>query len=213
MDLQSLPWYAQFLVFLLIGGILFGIFYMLYYSDGQTQIQALDLQIQDLETEIRKAEKKERELQQIKEAKEAKEKILEKLKEILPEEKEIAQILRRVQGIITNARLKIQKWATNKDQRKEIYTEVPISISLDGNYHNLGQFFDQLSRLKKIFTVDGLNISPMGKMTSTYTIKASFTASTYTYQQATAASGVKKAAPPRRRRPAAEAEDEGLGGI
>ncbi len=212
MDLQNLPWYAQFLVFLLIGGILFGIFYMLHYSDGQTQIESLGKQIEDLEIEIRKAEKKERELQQIKEAKEAKEKILEKLKEVLPEEKEIAQILRRVQGIITNARLKIQKWATNKDQRKEIYTEVPISISLDGSYHNLGQFFDQLSRLKKIFTVNGLTITPMSKMTSTYTIKASFTASTYTYQQGgTVTTGAKKAAPPRRRR--APAEDEGLGGI
>lgn len=210
MDLQSLPWYAQFLVFLLIGGIAFGIFYMLYYSDGQDLIANLNRQIDDLENEIRKAEKKERQLKQIKEEKEAKEKILEKLKEILPEEKEIAQILRRVQGIITGARLKIQKWATNKDQRREIYTEVPISIALEGNYHNLGQFFDQLSRLKKIFTVDGLTIAPMGKMTSTYTIKASFTASTYTYSQAAAASSKRKAAPPRRRsRPA----NDDLGGI
>jgi type IV pilus assembly protein PilO len=197
MDLQSLPWYAQFLVFLLIGGIVFGIFYMLHYSDGQTMIENLDRQIETLEEDIRKAEKKERQLKQIKEEKEAKEKVLEKLKEILPEEKEIAQILRRVQGIITNARLKIQKWATQKDQRKEVYTEVPIAISLDGSYHNLGQFFDQLSRLRKIFTVNGLTISPMAKMTSLYTIRASFTASTYTYQKAAA---VKRKAPPRRRR-------------
>ena len=109
MDLQSLPWYAQFLVFLLIGGIVFGIFYMLHYSEGQTQIENLDRQIDRLEVEIRKAEKKERQIKQIREEKEAKEKILEKLKEILPEEKEIAQILRRIQGIITTARLKIQR--------------------------------------------------------------------------------------------------------
>jgi type IV pilus assembly protein PilO len=210
MDLQSLPWYAQFLVFLLIGGILFGIFYMLHYSDGQTMIENLDRQIEKLEVDIRKAEKKERLLKQIKEEKEAKEKVLEVLKGILPEEKEIAQILRRVQGIITSSRLKIQKWATNKDQRKEVYTEVPISISLDGNYHNLGQFFDQLSRLKKIFTVNGLSISPITKMTSIYTIKASFTASTYTYQQAKAAPAKKKA-PQRRRKP--PPADDGLGGI
>ena len=210
MDLQSLPWYVQFLVFLVIGGIAFGIFYMLYYSDGQTTIDNLDKQIENVEIEIRKAEKKERLLKQIKEEKEAKEKILEKLKEILPEEKEIAQILRRVQGIITNARLKINKWATNKDQRQEVYTEVPISITLEGNYHNLGQFFDQLSRLRKIFTVDGLSISPIGKMTSLYTIKASFTASTYTYSTAVAKAPAKKQAPPRRRRPAA---DDDLGGI
>lgn len=211
MDLQSLPWYAQFLVFLLIGGILFGIFYMLHYSDGQTKIENLDKQIDKLEIEIRKAEKKERQLKQIKEEKEAKEKVLEKLKEILPEEKEIAQILRRVQGIITNARLKIHKWATNKDQRKEIYTEVPISISLDGNYHNLGQFFDQLSRLKKIFTVNGLEISPITKMTSLYTIKARFTASTYTYQERAPAAKKKRRAPPRRKR--SRPSDDELGGI
>jgi type IV pilus assembly protein PilO len=210
MDLQNLPWYAQFLVFLLIGGIAFGIFYMLHYSDGQTIIENLDRQIEDLEIQIRKAEKRERQLKQIKEEKEAKEKILEKLKEILPEEKEIAQIVRKIQGIITNARLKIQKWATKKDQRKEIYTEVPISISLDGNFHNLGQFFDQLSRLRKIFTVNGLTISPMAKMTSLYTIKASFTASTYTYQKAKAAPTRRKAPPRRRSRPSG---DEGLGGI
>lgn len=210
MDLQSLPWYAQFLVFLLIGGIVFGIFYMLHYSDGQTQIESLDRQIERLEVEIRRAEKKERQLKQIKEEKEAKEKILEKLKEILPEEKEIAQILRRVQGIITNARLKIQRWATNKDKRKEVYTQVPIAISLDGNYHNLGQFFDQLSRLRKIFTVDGLKISPMSKATSIYTIRASFTASTYTYQKA--AAPAKKKAPQRRRSKPRPSNDE-LGGI
>ena len=49
MDLQTLPWYAQFLVFLLIGGIAFGIFYMLHYSDGQSTITNLDRQIENVE--------------------------------------------------------------------------------------------------------------------------------------------------------------------
>jgi hypothetical protein len=50
--------------------------------------------------------------------------------------------------------------------------------------------------LRKIFTVNGLKIVPMAKMTSIYTIKASFIASTYTYRQK--AKAVKK--PPRRGR-------------
>ena len=195
-SLQNLPWYAQFLVFLLVGGIIFAIFYVAYYSDGQKQIKTLGKQIERLEIDIRKAEKKERQLKQIQEEKEQKEKVLEKLKEILPEQKEIAEILRRVQGIITGARLKIQKWTTQNEQRRQVYNEVPINISLDGNYHNLGIFFDQLSKLKKIFTIDNLKISPMNKMTSTYTIKASFIASTYTYQLDSAA---RKIPPPRPR--------------
>ncbi|MCP5047198.1 MAG: type 4a pilus biogenesis protein PilO, partial [bacterium] len=184
MDLQSLPWYGQFLVFMVVGGILFGIFYMVYYSDNEDQIATLEQQIEVLERDIRKAEQKEMQLKQIKEEKEARERVLDKLKEILPEQKEISQILRKVQSIVSGARLKIQKWTTQSDRRQEIYVEVPISIVLNGNYHNLGVFFDQLAKLKKIFTVNNLSIKPLSRMTSTFTVKASFTASTYTYREA-----------------------------
>lgn len=183
MDLQSLPWYGQFAVFLVIGGILFGIFYMVYYSDGETQIKNLTGQIDTLEREIKRAEKKEMQLKQIKAEKEQKEKVLAKLKEILPEENEISQILRKIQSIISGARLKIQNWKTQPKKRQEIYVEHPYGITLDGNYHNLGMFFDQLAKLKKIFTVNNLNIRPIPRMTSTFTVKATFTASTYTYQE------------------------------
>jgi type IV pilus assembly protein PilO len=186
MDLQSLPWYGQFLVFLLIGGILFGIFYMVYYSDNEDQIDALTKQIDALDKEIRKAEQKEMQLKQIKEEKEARERVLDKLKEILPEKKEISQILRKVQSIISGARLKIMQWTTQAERRQEIYVEVPISIVVDGSYHNLGIFFDQLAKLKKIFTVNNLSIKPLSTMNSTFTVKATFTASTYTYREKTA---------------------------
>jgi type IV pilus assembly protein PilO len=205
MDLQSLPWYAQLLVFLLIGGIMFGIFYMLYYSDNQDEIARLDKQIDQLEIEIKRAEKKEAQLKQIKEEKEAKEKVLEKLKEILPETKEIAQILRKVQSIVSGARLRIQKWSTLSEKRKEVYTAIPYGISVDGSYHNLGLFFDQLSKLKKIFTVDNLRIRPLAKATGEFTISASFTASTYTYQERASQSKSRK--PSRRSRRSASSDD------
>ena len=192
MDLQSLPWYGQLLVFLLIGGIAFAIFYMVHYSDTQNKIQRVEDQIDDVEREIKKAEKKEMQLKQIKEEKEAKEKVLDKLKEILPEEKEISQILRKVQSLISTARLNIQNWTTQAERRREIYIEHPIKISLDGNYHNIGVFFDQLSKLKKIFTVDNLAIKPVSKMTPTFSVKASFTASTYTYREKAAKTSRKK---------------------
>lgn len=183
MDLQSLPWYGQFLVFILIGGIAFGLFYMLHYSDMETRIKNVTDQIDALETEIKTAEKKEAQLPLIKAEIAKKEKDLETLKEILPEDKEISQIIRKVQAILLAARLRIQRWSTQPDRQKtEIYKEIPIQIVLDGNYHNLGVFFDQLAKIKKIFTVDNLSIKPMPNATSTFSITASFTASTYTYQ-------------------------------
>ncbi len=183
MELQNLPWYAQLLVFLVIGGIVFGIFYFAYYADNQNKVTTITSQIDALEKEIRGLERKKGKIKDMRSEVESKKAVLEKLKEILPEKKEISQILKKIQSIITTARLDIQKWTTVGERAKEIYVEHPINIVVDGNFHNMGMFFDQLSKLKKIFTVANLKLSPLPRMTHTYTVKASFTALTYTFRE------------------------------
>ena len=85
--------------------------------------------------------------------------------------------------------------------------EWPIAISLEGNYHNLGIFFDQVSRLKKIFTIDKLHITPLKSLSYDYTIQASFIAMTYIYREGGhAKKPVAKRGVPRR---GAATEDEG----
>ncbi len=196
MELQNLPWYGQLLVFLLIGGILFGIFYFAHYADTQTRIEGIESQIEILEREIRQLEKKKSKIKDMQAEVEQKKAVLEKLKEILPEKKEISQILKKVQSIITSARLDIQQWNTLPERGREIYNEVPFGITVEGNYHNLGMFFDQLSKLKKIFTVNSLSLKPLSKMSRAYTVKANFTAVTYTFRE----KGAAKTGSRRRRR-------------
>lgn len=207
MDLQSLPWYGQLLVFLLIGGVLFGFFYALYYSEAQGHIETLDKQISSLETENKKAEKKKDQLPQIKAELAAKEAVLRQLKEILPEGNEISQSLRKVQSIISGARLKMLSWDTLQERRGEIYAEIPFAIGVEGNYHNLGIFFDQLSKLRKIFTVSNLRIRPLKPMSSLFSISASFTASTYIYKEEAPKSAPAKA----KKKPRKAAESKGGG--
>jgi len=183
MEIQNLPWYGQLLVFLVIGAVLFGIFYFIIYSPTQDEIASLVTQSERLQDEIRKAEKNESKLEKLKEEKTLNEKILEDLKGILPEKKEVSQILRKIQAIASNARLKTGTLNFTKETGRDIYLEWPIVISLEGNYHNLGIFFDQVSRMKKIFTIDGLSISPMRTLSYDYTITATFTATTYIYRE------------------------------
>jgi len=183
MELQNLPWYGQLLVFLLIGAILFGIFYFVVYSPTQDEISSIVTQSDQLQEEIRKAERNQDKLKKLEEEKALNEKILEDLKGILPEKKEVAQILRKIQAIASNARLKTSTFTFNPEQDREIYLEWPIAISLEGNYHNLGIFFDQVSRMKKIFNIDNLHISPLTNANYDYTIAAGFMATTYIYHE------------------------------
>lgn len=183
MEFQNLPWYGQLLVFLIIGGIAIGIFYYVHYSPTEANIDGIETEIDAIEREIKRAEQKESKLKLISEELETKKAVLERLKAILPEKEEISIILKRIQNIITSARLRIQKYDPQNLRPREVYIENPIAIILEGNYHNLGIFFDQLSRLKKIFTVDGLSINPLTNMDREYTIRATFTATTYLYRE------------------------------
>lgn len=210
MEIQNLPWYGQFLVFLLIGAVLFGIFYFVHYSPTQDEIQGIVTQSEQLQDEIRKAEKSEAKLEKLKEEKAANEKILEELKGILPEQKEFDQHLRKIQAIASNARLRTSTFNFGKEVPRDYYFEFPITISLEGNYHNLGIFFDQVSRMKKIFTIDGLTVTPLSNPSYDYTIQANFTATTYLYREAAPPKPAPRPAAPRQERGGG---DEGLGGI
>jgi len=197
MDLQSLPWYGQLGVFLIIGAVLFGFFYYMQYAPTSKQIDSIETNIEDLDSKIRIAERQEGKLKQLKDEIANYESTLEELKLILPEESEVSQIIKKIQSIISSARLKIGKFAEQKKNSQAVYIEVPYSISLEGTYHNLGVFFDQLSRLQKIFTVNNLTINPIKSKVSDYSIQASFNTSTYIYRKsAPKAAGAK----PRRRR-------------
>jgi len=183
MDLESLPWYGQFLVFIVIGIVILGLFYYIYYSPKQDDISKIKEQIDEIEMEIKKAEKKKNKLAQMEEQLENTKEFLEKLKGILPEKEEISQILKNIQSNISNTRLKIFTFSPKPEKVSEVYIEKPYSIQVEGNYHNLGIFFDQLSRLKKIFTINTLNINTTKKSSSEFTIRANFIAATYLYRK------------------------------
>ncbi|MCX6556308.1 MAG: type 4a pilus biogenesis protein PilO [Candidatus Aminicenantes bacterium] len=197
MDIQNLPWYGQLLVFLVVGVVLFGIFYFIIYSPTQEEIATIVAQSEKLQEEIRKAEKNESKLKKLEDEKANNEAILEELKGILPEKQEVSQILRKIQAIASNARLKTSSFTFSNESKRDLYLEWPIAISLEGNYHNLGLFFDQVARLKKIFTIDGLRISPLNSLSYDYTIRANFIATTYIYNESAARKPAAKKAPVR----------------
>ncbi len=184
MDIQNLPWWGQFLVFLIIGAILFVVFYLMVYSKNISVIEKLETDIAALEREIKIAEQKKDKMPMIKQEIEEKEQVLQQLKQILPEEKEITQILKKIESLIQGNRLRLNSFVQRGVQQREIYVEHPYALRVEGNFHNLAIFFDQLSKLKKIFTINRLTLAPRKNMTRDITVGVGFNATTYTYKEA-----------------------------
>jgi type IV pilus assembly protein PilO len=64
----------------------------------------------------------------------------------------------------------------DKETLSEFYAERPISIRVTGNYHDLGAFASDVSRLPRIVTLNEVNITPSGQ-----TLTMSAIAKTYRY--------------------------------
>ena len=67
---------------------------------------------------------------------------------------------------------------------KDFYQEVPINIDVEGTYHNLGAFFDRISRLSRLVNMGTIKVKAQANPTASNTIQATAVATTYVYVDA-----------------------------
>ncbi len=86
----------------------------------------------------------------------------EDISTLLPREKEIPQLLKDISSLGRTAGLDFNTFKPEKEEPKDFYQEIPITINVRGPYHNMGYFFDQVSKLKRIVSVNNIKmISPV----------------------------------------------------
>ena len=78
---------------------------------------------------------------------------LSNLRAVLPEEKDAADLLRRMQTVATQSNLTIKSFKPAPTVTKQLHAEWPIALELDGTYHNLATFFDRVGKFTRIVNI------------------------------------------------------------
>jgi type IV pilus assembly protein PilO len=104
---------------------------------------------------------------------------LNELRMVLPEEKDVADLLRRIQVMATESDLTIRGFTPRAVVSRQVYVEWPIGLQLEGTYHNLGRFLERISKFPRIINVTGLNVKAMESPTRSGTVLAECTAMTF----------------------------------
>ncbi len=104
----------------------------------------------------------------------------------LPEKEEIPSLLTAISDSGQAVGLDFLLFAPKAEKKKEFYAEIPVSMSLQGGYHNLAVFFDQVARLNRIVNIENIKMSrgKKGKNSSASSSKkltATCTAVTYKF--------------------------------
>jgi type IV pilus assembly protein PilO len=123
---------------------------------------------------------------------------LDALKAVLPEQKDVGDLLRRIQTLATQSSLTIRQFQPRPIAQQQLHAEWPIGLEIEGTYHNLGLFLDRVSKFPRIINVSGLRIEAAQRPAPNATITAQCTATTFVLSE-------RPAAPPQagrgRRRP------------
>ncbi len=84
-----------------------------------------------------------------------------------------------MQTVAVQSSLVIKSFKPAPIVTRELHAEWPISLELDGTYHNLAAFFDRLGHFARIVNVTGLSVKGKEKGDTKSTISASCVATTF----------------------------------
>jgi len=184
LSLTKLPWYGQIGAFVIVcAGAVFG-FWNFYVSEVQTDIAMRQTHLTALRADVEKGRATARRLPEFQAQVTELEAKLESLRNVLPEQKDVADTLRRIQGLATQSNLTILRFTPAAQKQQPLYAEVPYRISAEGTYHNLGLFFDRVSKFPRIINVSEIAIRANAQPLPNSTITAECTATTFVLQEA-----------------------------
>ena len=172
---------TQVVVWVVIAGLGYFCFWYFFYTKMQDEIEKKNTQRQELSDEVEKGKVTAARLPEFQREVERREATLQALSRILPSSKEVDDLLRKVQQMAAESSLDVLRFKPEATQPREFYAAWPISLELDGNYHNLAYFFDRLSKLSRIVNVSNLKIGASKDPTVSSTIQASCTATTFVF--------------------------------
>lgn len=193
LSLGKLPWQGQLGVFLAISLAGAGAFYYFYEMPRQEKIAAQSVELSTIRGRISKGQATARQLPEFRAQVTELEARLESLKPILPNERDAGELLRRVQTLAVQSNLVIRNFRPQAISVKQMHAEWPISLQLEGSYHNLGLFLDRVSKFPRIINIGGLTLAQRTGNQGGASMTISCTATTFVLvEQGPAAAGAKK---------------------
>jgi len=183
-DLNEKPWWVALLVGLVLGVALFVVLQMYVFKPIEEDSQKARDKIDQLEREIEKGLAAKADLPRLEEDIRNYELDLDRLRRILPTKRETDDLIKRLKHLTERGNFRLSRFVPGKIIDREFYLERPITVGLDGTYHELALFFDRLSGFSRIINVDDLVVSPIkGNKSRGYSIQATFTQRTFIYKE------------------------------
>jgi type IV pilus assembly protein PilO len=170
-----------------------------FYQPRKARINVLTADYEKISADLEKARKTVGNLAKLEEEYERLHEKWIAAQSLLPQEKEVAELLRKVTRAGNQSGIDFLLFEPQQQIRKEFIAENPVKVRVRGQYHQLGIFLSKVANLERIVNVSDIRISPVEmkkgakeKVVKNYTIEAEMTMTAYTLLEGGEVSDVKQ---------------------
>jgi type IV pilus assembly protein PilO len=99
----------------------------------------------------------------------------------LPNQKQLEVLLADISNLGKTAGVEIKSFRRENEQVHDFYAEVPISVKLEGTYHDIARFFDSIAKLPRIVNMGSINIKVANANATNTRLTVTGTATTFRF--------------------------------
>jgi len=177
--LKNLKWHFQLLILLVVAGLLYGSVYYFVTGPTRDEVALLNDQVAKLQAKNEAARVATQRINEFRAIYASKSAEYEELKVLLPEQREITNVLQGLQDNAKDSRLIVMRFSPRDDSSQNGIQSKPVEVEVDANFANLRSFYDKMAKLPRIVSITDFKINQLDKQKADKTIHAQFLLTAY----------------------------------
>lgn len=177
--IKSLNWYFQLLILVSIAAVIYSGVWYFVTSETRVEIATLNDQIAELQAKNETARLATQRINEFRALYASKSEEYEELKVLLPEQREITNVLQGLQDTANGSKMIVMRFSPRDDTQQEMIMAKPVEIEVDSNFTNLRAFFDSMAKLPRIVSISDFKLNQLEKQTAEKTLHAQFLLTAY----------------------------------
>jgi type IV pilus assembly protein PilO len=177
--IKNLQWHFQLILLVVIAGVIYSGVWYFFTSVTREEVRVKNEEIEKLEVQNNAARVATQRINEFRALYATKMVEYEELKVLLPEQREITNVLQGLQDNARDSRMIVMRFSPRDDTQQDVIMAKPVEIEVDSNFNNLRDFFDKMAKLPRIVSVSDFKLNQLEKQTAEKTVHAQFLLTAY----------------------------------
>ena len=177
--IKNLQWHFQLLLLVGIASLLYTSVWYFFTSVTREQVRVKNEEVAVLQAKNEAARVATQRINEFRALYASKSVEYEELKVLLPEQREITNVLQGLQDNARDSKMIVMRFSPRDDSQQDVIMAKPVEIEVDSNFANLRAFYDKMAQLPRIVSISDFKINQLDKQTAVKTLHATFLLTAY----------------------------------